>query len=461
MIHRPPHYSSVMKALLAAVLLWGVYAAVPGSLLANEDSLSVTVTPPLYQLTIGPGDSWASTLKLINSNSYDVTFYAQVADMQASGEEGRSKFTPVLSSPQGSSSNSYLLAQWIRLSGEPIFIKAGSSVDLPFTITIPESAEPGGHYAAILVGTEPDALHATGTMLKVSSLVSSLLFVKIKGNVVESGRIREFLTSRQLYQTPDVDFSLRFENTGNTHIQPQGDIVIYNMWGKERGHVAINQGTDFGNVLPKSIRHFDFSWSGEQDLFDIGLYSAIVGLTYGDEGKQNVSSKTYFWVVPLVPVSIGLGSLLLFIFCLIWFIRRYIRRALMLEHQRLGIQAAPVVQPAASAPKLAVLPAPVQKPSIARALAHPIKEGVIDLRSVAGKHQPSIPSQVGAQSHENPLSILQLMKKYRFFMLFILIVCIAGIGTWLYFSKVLVKSRNFQITDVQIHEEAPATTTKK
>ena len=106
--------------------------------------------------------------------------------------------------------------------------------------------------------------------MKISSFVSSLLFVNIKGDVVESGRIREFSTSQSLYQTPNVDFSVRFENTGNTHVHPQGEVTIYNMWGKERGQVMINnQDDDFGNVLPQSIRRFQFSWSGEQSLFDM------------------------------------------------------------------------------------------------------------------------------------------------------------------------------------------------
>src|SRR5262245_20566537 len=57
-----------------------------------DEALSVTLTPPMYQLAIGPGESWASSLKIVNNNSYDVTYYAQVVDMEAKGETGQSKF---------------------------------------------------------------------------------------------------------------------------------------------------------------------------------------------------------------------------------------------------------------------------------------------------------------------------------------------------------------------------------
>lgn len=443
--HTSRRIAVALAAALGLLLLGNTHAASA----AASDSLSVTVTPPLYQLTIGPGDAWTSTLKIINSNPYDVTFYAQVADMQANGEEGRSKFIPVLNAPSGAV-DSFALARWIKMSADPIFIKAGTSIDVPFTVDVPQNAEPGGHYAAILVGTQPIGPHATGTTLKVSSYVSSLLFVRIKGDVIEKGRIREFLTTQQLYQTPKADFLLRFENTGNTHVLPQGDITIYNMWGKERGKVSINQGSDFGNVLPKTIRRFEFSWAGEQDLFDIGLYSAIVTLAYGQDNKQNVTEKTYFWVVPVVPVAIGMGIFLLFVLSLIWFIRRYIRRALELEQKRLGLVSAPSVNRV----KASAAPA-----KIAETLLQPIREGVIDLRSVAGKKEPSAPSARAADMPVRMNTTGQFLRKYRLFGLFLLIVALGSLATWYYFSKVLVKARGFQITDVHIQEEASSAAT--
>lgn len=428
------------------LVLFFLCAGVGSRARADDGSLSVTVTPPLYQLTIGPGDSWTSTLKIINSNRYDVTFYARIADMHASGEDGRSKFTPVLQMPEGSA-DSYALARWIRMSVDPIVVAAGASQDVPFTIHIPQNAEPGGHYAAILVGTEPGGSNATGSQLKVSSFVSSLLFVRIRGEVIEKGRIREFITARNLYQTPQADFLLRFENMGNTHVKPEGQVTIYNMWGRERGSISINQGTDFGNVLPKTVRRFEFSWRGEEDLFDIGLYSAVVTLAFGESGKQNVNSTTYFWVVPVVPVAIGTGSVLAFIFLLVWFIRRYIRRALELEQRRLGLYAQ----------KESKVHPPT--PKIAETLIQPIKQGVIDLRSVTGAKKAVIETYSTVSASQKPNTASQFIRKYRLFWVFIVVLIAGGVSVWLYFSKVLVHSRGFQITDVRIQEELPAATT--
>ena len=428
------------RVLVSVLALFGFLALGVPPLSAN-DSLSVTVTPPLFQLTIGPGESWASSLKIVNTNAYDVTYYAQVMDMQASGEEGRSKFTPLVDEAKDPALRSFALAQWIHAPSDPILVQAGTSKDLPFSVEIPLHAEPGGHYAAILVGTEPGGPHATGTVLKISSFVSTLLFVRIKGDLTESGRIREFLTSQELYQTAKADFLLRFENTGNTHVRPQGDITIYNMWGRERGKVLINQDADssFGNVLPNSIRRFEFSWQGSSDPFDIGLYSAVVTLTYGENGKQNISSRTYFWVVPVVPVIVALAGVGLFLLALIWFIRRYIRRALALEQKKYG--ALPAVAQSSS--------------SIIETLIEPVRVGVVDLRSIAkaNKETKALSPEVTRLMVDEPHTTVQFIRKYALFLVFLLLLVVGGMGAWLYFHKVLTAKGKFQITDVHIKAE--------
>lgn len=428
----------LMRVAVAVAMLAAAYTgATP--LFADDTSLSVTVTPPLYQLTIGPGESWTTTLKIVNSNAYDVAFYAQVLDMQASGENGTSKFIPVIQQAPDPATKSFALAHWIQISSAPIPVPAGGSVDVPFTVTVPQNAEPGGHYGAILVGTQPANLNATGTLLKISSYVSSLLFVKIKGDVTESGRIREFLTAQQLYQTPKADFLLRFENTGNVHLHPEGEITIYNMWGKQRGDLPINQDTDFGNVLPDSVRRFQFSWEGDRDPFDIGLYSAVVTLAYGEDGKHNVTGTTYFWVVPVVPVSVGLGTLLVFILLITWFIRRYIRRALALEQARRGL-------PVSSAAHVT-----------REALLEPIKEGVIDLRGLMGKKGMPLPT---SSTVTNTPTTRQFLRKYRLFGAFIVLFVVGFAVLWVYFGKVLAGTKGFQITDVHIEEEPTGATTQ-
>ena len=156
-----------------------------------------------------------------------------------------------------------------------------------------------------------------GSSIKISSLLASLILLNVDGEVNENGRIREFSTDKKLYSEPKVDFSVRFENIGNVHIQPQGEIRIFNFWDKDCGVIQINHNTTFGNVLPQGIRKWNFSWEGEKNLLEMGRYKAVMVLGYGERERETIDQTLYFWVIYTKPLLMMIGGLLLFIIIMV------------------------------------------------------------------------------------------------------------------------------------------------
>lgn len=331
-LHEVPRILILSTAKLSwfLVLILAVFSVLVQQVQA-EDKLSLTVTPPLIKINMEPEDFWSSSVKIVNTNPKPLTIYAQVLDFK-SGEEGGVEFIQKKNIQEG---ESFLLSQWLEVDQGPFEIPAFQSKEIPFNIKVPKDAEPGGHYAAILVGTRPMG-ETEGTGIQVSSLVASLIMLNVKGDIIEEAQIREFSTEKTFYQKPEVKFTVRFENLGNVHVQPQGEIKIYNFFGKERGTIFINQKTDFGNVLPNSIRKWNFEWKGEQSFFDVGRYKAVLVLGFGEEAKQTVSSILYFWVVPIKPTLGILGGFTLFIFLIALAIRAYIKRAIFIAQKEAG-----------------------------------------------------------------------------------------------------------------------------
>jgi hypothetical protein len=316
-LNQLPKY--VVASLLGALL------AVP-FLTAAQESLTLSVTPTLFQMSAAPGQSWQSSVRVINSNSFPLTVYAEPVNFAPQGELGQGKFLPVFETVTEGTT----LAEWITLDSQAAHvIPAEQSYEIPFTVTVPESAPPGGHFAAILIGTRPPA-ESGQLAVQTSQVVTSLFFVRLEGEVTESGTIRTFSVADRVVSTPAAEFSVRFENTGNVHLQPQGHITIYNMWGKERGQIPINTQTHFGNVLPRSVRNFSFTWEGEPSFSDIGRYRAEVALAYGQDVRKFQNMETDFWVIPLRPLLITLLSFFGIVTLLWWIIRAYIRRMLSL-----------------------------------------------------------------------------------------------------------------------------------
>ncbi len=378
----------------------------------SQERLSLTITPPLIKININPGDSITSSVKVVNSNPNDLTLYAIVRDFIGTTETGMIEF---ISEKEAASRPQYFLSRWIEISKSPIIIPAYQSAQIPFSIKVPKDAEPGGKYAAILIGTNPAEEKVSGGGIKISSLVSALLLVNVRGEVIESARVREFSTEKGLYDKAEVKFTLRIENLGNVHIQPQGEIRIFNLWGKERGLIPINHQTEFGNVLPNSIRKWDFIWKGEDSFFEAGRYKAALTLLYGNETKQTIHQVLYFWIIPVVPTASILGGITLFFLTTFLMVRAYVRRAIYLAQKEAGIIAGSRIG------------------FQAKILKKPIAQEIIDLKE-----------KTKVVNKKSELVVF-IIKRWIKPALAILIILLGTVAIYLYFKDVLKATRTYEI----------------
>lgn len=431
---------NIAKILFLPVLLFLPYSIFPipysgVAYAADADSLSLTITPPLFQITQSPGTDWNSMLRIVNANSYDLVVSASATDFHPDGETGNAVLEET---PPADPSDTRRMSGWIILPQGAITIPRGKTADIPFTIRVPVNADPGGHYAAILVGTSPgDKQGGSGT--SISSKVTSLIFFRVPGEVIEDGDIRDFFATERMVATPDASFSLRFENKGNVHLVPQGEIIITNMWGKERGKIVINERTTFGNVLPQSTRKFAFDWHGESNPFEVGRYRAVATLVYGDDGRKTVYRTTYFWVVPWKPVLGITGGLVAFFWFMSWSVRRYIRKALALESARLGITHTPLSSDILTPSAKTALPAVTLE-----VLRRPIREATVSLP--ASRKHPEIASKEKRMQYS---LYIEWMKRYRSFVLFIFVFVIGLSLIGWYFVEVFQSERAYQVKEVK------------
>ena len=423
----------IIKRLLFAAVAF-LFASVCAKFFvphASADSLSLTITPPFFDLNVSPGDSWSSSIKVVNTNPTDISVYASVMGFAPSDEQGHGRFLDAAST----AGDPDALANWITASKGPVNIPAGSSAEIPFSIVVPANASPGGHYAGILIGTEPAAAGASGSHIGVSSYISSLIFVRVAGDIKEEGNIEEFSTAQDLYQDPNVSFVLKFTNSGNVHLRPIGEIEIYNAWGKERGKIDVNQVGALGYVLPSSTREFDFEWQGDPSWFDIGPYTAVATLAYGDNGSKNVSSTIGFWILPIWKLlTVALGTLF-FIIIFVIALRRYVRRALALEMSKYGgdsvIQRESLQEEETERPRLNF-----------RALGQPVREGVIDLRKA---YEGAIIKEGDKKTGFDWGNYLRSIRKYAIAGILVLLVLLGVLWISLYINALLGNNKPFQV----------------
>jgi hypothetical protein len=307
-----------MKHTLVSLVLFVVLAAfgyLPSAAHA-QDGVAVKVQPTTIDESVEPGQTIEGTLRVTNENGGTQTYFISTRDVTGMTDVGRPEFAAEGSIDELSAST------WIRPSIREVDIAVGETVEIPYEITIPQSASPGSYFAAFFVTREAEVALESGA--GVGFHVASLVNLRVKGDVVEDMQFREFYTDKSFYTEPTVLFTTRLENTGTVHERPRGIISISDSFGNNVGQVTIND--SLGAILPRFERVYEAEW--KNDGFTIGKYHAIASILYGDTSKQTITRTISFWIVPVREVGFVLGGLALVIFAFVLGLRLYIRRTL-------------------------------------------------------------------------------------------------------------------------------------
>ena len=275
------------------------------------EAVALSVSPVRIEISGDPGKTVEGELLLTNEQEGTEAFYSSFGNFEAAGETGTPSFVVA---EEG-------LATWIKTASE-ITLEPKEQKEVPYTIHIPEDADPGGHFAAIFWGSSPPQAEGSGEV-SVATKLGVLILLRVTGDIKEGGGILEFNAGdeQKLFNSLPVNFEFRFQNSGNDRIKPEGEITIKNIFGKVSAVLPANEVE--GNVLPQSIRKFKVIWKkiqedekdektdkaeedtgkkgffkelkNEKDNFAFGRYTATLDLEYGEEKSQASFS---FFIIP-------------------------------------------------------------------------------------------------------------------------------------------------------------------
>lgn len=288
---------------------------------ASNSAQGLQVSPTRIEINqINPGESRSFNVGVMNVTASDLTYESLVSDFTSSNETGSPKLMVDESLPESVS-----IKSWIKGLPDEFSLKARETKEFNLQINVPEDAEFGGHYGAVLFpGVEPD-VDSTGVGLSASTGVLILVSVGDSSDIIEDAELEGFYSAigedqNWFFENSPIDFIVRIKNTGNVHVKPVGSIEISNMFGNVIKEVDIN--SQNSNVLPDSVRKFntqiDRSWM-------FGRYTANLALGYGTKG-QAITGTIYFWVIPYKLILVAILVLATLVFILKRLIKSYNRR---------------------------------------------------------------------------------------------------------------------------------------
>jgi len=286
---------------------------------SNSSAQGIQISPTLYELNAERGKTYSIKLTVMNVTLSDLLYTVSVDDFASSDESGSPHIILNSELPETAS-----IITWISTIPE-FTLKSHESRAVDAQITIPSSAEPGGHYGVLRFSGIAPELDSTSVGLSASAGV--LILIRVDGVISETATLASFYSANgdkqsSFFESSPIDFVVRIKNEGNIHVKPSGDIEIRDMFGGLTASFPINKTEPRSNVLPNSIRRFETKLSKP---WMIGLYTANITLGYGTTG-QALTGTISFWVIPWKIIFVGLVALVTLFFILRRLIRVYNRR---------------------------------------------------------------------------------------------------------------------------------------
>lgn len=298
---------ALITGSILAYCLIGSVAAQAATIPNNDFSLEVSPSPLVT--TVKPGVPSTLELKIHNAGLKKERLKIESRDLD------------VLQSTQDiniSTKTSKSLAGWITYAAPTFVIEPGDWYTQKVTIDLPDEA--GFSYPFAVVISRADdtgASTAPGRVLQGSIAVFTLINVD-KPGAIRKLELASITTSQAVYEYLPATIQLALKNTGNSIVQPYGNIYLQNSSNDQSPLATLPVNDSRAYILPGATKKFTATWvdgfpvytddaTGRHLDWDIGTighlrvgkYIAKVVAVYNDGSRDvPVSGEVSFWVLP-------------------------------------------------------------------------------------------------------------------------------------------------------------------
>ena len=271
---------------------------------AFAQTLSLSISPPILELTIQPGKSFTQTYTIEN-DGVPVVVSAKIVPFVPLDQNGHPEIIEDPNSVQSFSG-------WFSFDPRPISLSSGESDSFNVKFTPPPAAPEKDYYFTLLFTSGNDnQLNINETQSQIRLGTNILLTISKDGNPQKTASISEFSAPILIDSFQNIIYKTAIQNTGSTFFKPTGTITV-----KQR---PFGSTTTFNiapeNVLAGSTRAVScidkesIIPCGLPGKFLIGIYKATLSFT--PDGSGQPMSKTIYSVAFPFSILIGLTILII------------------------------------------------------------------------------------------------------------------------------------------------------
>jgi hypothetical protein len=286
-----------MKRLALALLLL-VGQGLP-TMARAEGPVNVRVTPSRFDLSLDPGSTHVAEFVLENDSQEAVHVQTSIHTMNPTQGSGALQVAQV--------EDEQAVSHWFQPAESDFSVPAHEAYLYRLPIQVPSTAGPGGRYISVLFAVETRQEDIPNANFIIRSRIGALFFLTVNGDIQKQGRLREVSVPR-LMVLPRQLVKATFQNTGNVHIQPFGELQLR----KTNGDIVWRKDIDeYGSLttLPGAERTLDMHW----DIpITAGVYQLVVALQ-DTNGESYVLGRTVLIAHPSIAIPLGCIVLLLLV----------------------------------------------------------------------------------------------------------------------------------------------------
>lgn len=257
--------SGIALIAMLSFVLFVTSASAQGN--ADEQE-RITLSPSSESFTVDAGTVRQGTMKIINDGdvNYDFNVYARPYSVNDE------KYDPNFTEPKPNTN----IYKWVQFEQATYHVEAGESVDVKYTIRVPENAVPGGHYGVLFAETKERELGSTGVARQ--KRVGKLIYATVNGEYKTGGQLSGFILPFWQTRAP-LQSSVRVSNTGNADFRVKSLTEAKDLFGRTK---FTYKGDPI--VLPQTIRLVEMNWEKSPSF---GIFKVNQKIEFLDQKHEN------------------------------------------------------------------------------------------------------------------------------------------------------------------------------
>lgn len=223
-------YVLILSAFLLALTTPASYGADNGSWSVYPVSTQIAARPYFY-LSADPGQTLRDKVTVANKTGAPLTFRLYAADAYNTARDGGFAVRTVKEKQLG-------VGAWAHPARSRVTVPAHGSVTVPFTLRVPEKAEPGDHPGALVALDERlDRSDAATSAVAVQRAVGARIYLRVGGPTVPALAVEKVHISHHQPLVPGLGesgatISYTLRNAGNVTLNPKVRLRAEGLFGR-------------------------------------------------------------------------------------------------------------------------------------------------------------------------------------------------------------------------------------